>query len=148
MSAFLQRAANKVLSLVGYEEPSSNATFWTTAAIIGGTISISLIVSFIPVTVKVSKIVSINKSGKEVYDYLTETDAKELWENIHPGNPEVKIKEEFGSRQTLIITQKHITNGRTMEFTVDISRNSATKTIVLDAVLPILYGLDFNATLQ
>eukprot|EP01084_Bolivina_argentea_P119039 211123_1 len=147
MSSLLQNSADKVLQFVGYKDPSSTSKFWAKAAIIGGSIGVSLIIALIPVTVKVSNNVAINKSAKEVYDYLSETNAEQLWPRIHPTCTEVKIDEanSLNNRQRIIFSED--IGHKVISFPVDIVKNSATKAVILDCIVPLLYGLKFNSSI-
>ena len=105
MDTFLQTATENLLSLFGYSNPSPNVKLLGKVAIIGGAIGVSTVIALFPATFTIQKSIKIEKSGKEVFDFLKETPAEKLWPILHPNFTDAQLKEEYNNTQKILITQ-------------------------------------------
>eukprot|EP01083_Nonionella_stella_P036341 99170_1 len=150
MAAFLQSATEKALSLFGYDKPSSNALWVGKIAIVGGVIGVSALIAYIPITISFEKEIKIRRSGKQVYDFLSETPANTFWPSIHPFTVSAEVKEEFNNTQNVMITDDY-GDGQKYSFLATITKQSRAQIIELDTTVhisPFIYGIQFNMVMQ
>ena len=149
MATQFQKLAGKVTSLFGKESQSSDSKLplLTKVAIVGGSIGALMIISLIPITISRKQEIKINKSSTNVYKYLAESDPTLLWPTLHPSITAASVKKtKSKKKQTLTVSAR--INGSPIIYQLNIKRNPTSKTIVMDSLLPIFYGITFNAKLR
>eukprot|EP01084_Bolivina_argentea_P108365 193673_1 len=144
----LQKFTQKVLSFVGKEEQAPQQSgIWKKVAIIAGSIGAVIIVSLLPISVTKKKDITINKSSTKVYEYITQqTDPGLFWVGIHPKISSAIVTEQRKKKVTLQVFQEIA--GFPTKFYLNIKTNSKSKSIILDANVPIFYGAKLNAKLK
>ena len=128
MASIFSTTSDKLFSLIGYNSPSPNMKLLTKTVIIGGTIGISLIaIAFFPINYKAEKEIKIKNSGKQVYDFLKETSAENLWPLLIPNIVETKLNEEYNNTQQ--VTMTHEMDGNQHKFGATITKNIGSQII-------------------
>ena len=150
MATQFQKLTDRVASLFGQESQSSihsKLPLWTKVGIVGGSIGALIIISLIPITISKKRDIKINKSSTNVYNYLAESDPTLLWPTIHPSITAASVKKtKSKKKQTLIVSAR--ISGSPIIFQLNIKKNPTSKTIAMDSLLPIFYGVTFNSKLR
>lgn len=146
MTTQFQQLTNKVMGLFG-KESQTEKPLWMKAAVVGGSITALFLISLLPVTISVKKNILINKSSKDVYNYLTESDPTLLWPTIHPEISAVSIKTQSKKKQILIVSSR-MGGGSPVIFEMNLKKNLIAKTILLDALVPVFYGMRLDAKIK
>ena len=142
----VEQLTNKVMGLFG-KESQTERPLWIKAAVVGGSITALFLISLLPVTISVKKDILINKSSTDVYNYLTQSDPTLLWPTIHPGISAASVKKENKKKQILIVSSR-MGGGSPVIFEMNLKKNSTAKTILLDALVPVFYGMRLDAKIK